>query len=71
MNALTFPITFPLTVHSEAELLSLAGAINSARRKTRAAGPGKPRTAPRCPCGAMTVARALARNHRCLCKETS
>lgn len=59
------PLTFPITVHSEAELLSLAGAINSARRKKRGAGPGKPRTAPRCPCGAMSLARAKQRNHRC------
>jgi hypothetical protein len=27
---------------------------------------GRPRSgAPRCPCGAMTVRRALARGHRC------
>lgn len=26
---------------------------------------GRPRTAPRCPCGAMTRQRAKQRNHRC------
>jgi hypothetical protein len=41
-----------------------ARAMNAAR-KTHAAGPGRPRTAPRCPCGAMTVARADQRNHKC------
>ena len=48
-----------------AEILRLAGSIRSAMRKTRGAGPGKPRTAPRCPCGAMTVKRAEQRGHRC------
>lgn len=26
---------------------------------------GRPRTAPRCPCGKMTVARAAQRGHKC------
>lgn len=29
------------------------------------AGPGRPRTAKRCKCGAMTVKRAKMRNHKC------
>lgn len=49
----------------ETEILRLAGAICSARRKTRAPGTGRPRTMERCPCGMMTVARAAQRNHRC------
>jgi len=38
-----------------------------ALRKTKTGGRngGRPRTAPRCPCGAMTAARAKQRNHRC------
>ena len=33
--------------------------------RNRVAGPGRPRQADRCPCGAMTKARALARRHKC------
>ena len=51
--------------HSEAEILSAAGSILAARRKTNTAGPGRPRTQPRCPCGAMTVERAAKRRHYC------
>lgn len=31
---------------------------------------GRPRTAPRCPCGAMTVDRAMKRNHKCATSES-
>lgn len=38
----------------------------NSRRKTRAAGPGRPRTdAPRCACGAMTQKLAELRYHKC------
>jgi hypothetical protein len=33
--------------------------------QTPHAGPGRPRTAKRCRCGAMTRARAKQRNHKC------
>jgi hypothetical protein len=41
---------------------------NSLRRQTFSGGHegGRPRSAgPRCPCGAMTAARAKARRHKC------
>lgn len=47
------------------EIMRLAGQISSSRRKTHGAGPGRPRTAQRCPCGAMTAARAIQRRHKC------
>jgi hypothetical protein len=34
-------------------------------RWAAAQGGGRPRSADRCPCGAMTRARAAKRNHRC------
>lgn len=37
----------------------------SAKRVTHGAGPGRPRAALRCPCGAMTVERATKRKHVC------
>jgi hypothetical protein len=53
--------------HPEAEILSAAGAIQSARRKTHAGGPGRPRTKqPRCQCGEMTLKRADCRKHKCV-----
>ncbi len=54
--------------HTEEEILSAAGRIYASRRRhvvTPGAGPGRPRSADRCPCGAMTKARAAARGHRC------
>jgi hypothetical protein len=33
--------------------------------QTPHAGPGRPRKAKRCPCGAMTVTRARQRGHKC------
>jgi hypothetical protein len=38
-----------------------------ALRKTKTGGRngGPPRRYPRCPCGAMTAARAKQRNHKC------
>lgn len=43
-----------------------AAALNALRRtKTGGRNGGRPRTAPRCPCGAMTLKRAKQRNHRC------
>lgn len=52
------------------ELLELpttaAAALNALRRtKTGGRNGGRPRTAPRCPCGQMTLKRAEQRNHRC------
>lgn len=52
------------------ELLELpttaAAALNALRRtKTGGRNGGRPRTAPRCPCGQMTLMRAEQRNHRC------
>ena len=52
------------------ELLDLpttAAAELQALRRTRTGGRngGRPRTAPRCPCGEMTLRRAEQRNHRC------
>lgn len=61
-EAIVLPCGHSIT---EAEILRLAGRISSARRTTRAAGPGRPRTAQRCPCGAMTLTRAKGRNHKC------
>jgi hypothetical protein len=49
----------------EAEILRLAGQIRAGRRQTHAPGPGRPRTAQRCPCGLMTTARAAQRRHQC------
>lgn len=62
MNTITLPCGHALP---EEEILRLAGAIQSARRKTRAPGTGRPRTMERCPCGAMTKRRAEQRKHRC------
>jgi hypothetical protein len=45
--------------------LSELGRRNSTKRKTFAPGPGRPRSASRCPCGAMTKKRAKQRNHIC------
>lgn len=36
------------------------------KRQTHGAGPGRPRTAERCACGAYTVAVAAKRRHRCV-----
>ena len=41
-----------------------ARALNK-RRKTHGGGTGRPLGYPRCPCGAMTRARAKKRNHKC------
>lgn len=47
-------------VLSEEQALSVRGKL------TAAAGAGRKRSdAPRCPCGAMTAARAKARGHKC------
>ena len=60
--------TTPLT---EAEVLALYGAAMSARRTRRKGWPAgsargpRDATAPRCPCGAMTLKRADARGHKC------
>ena len=45
---------------SSARARKLAG-----MRKTHGAGSGRPRSLDRCPCGAMTRARARQRGHRC------
>lgn len=62
------PVTLPCG-HTlpEADLLRLAGQIASDRRKTKSGGRngGRPRSADRCPCGAMTTARAAKRRHVC------
>lgn len=49
------------------ELPTTAAAELQALRRTRTGGRngGRPRTAPRCPCGEMTLNRAKQRNHRC------
>lgn len=39
-------------------------------RQTPHAGPGRPRWKKRCPCGAMTKARAKQRNHKCTSSTT-
>jgi hypothetical protein len=49
----------------ESEILSEAARIQASKRTTHGAGTGRPREAERCPCGAMTKARATARNHKC------
>lgn len=43
----------------------LWGSYCGNRRQSREPGPGRPRTMPRCPCGAMTVNRAEQRKHVC------
>lgn len=45
------------------EIHQIVGRLRSMLRKTRAGG--RPRSTERCPCGAMTAARAAARNHQC------
>lgn len=64
MTTITLPCGHEIP---EADLLRIAGAALSAKRKTRAGGRngGAPRSADRCPCGAMTKRRAEQRNHRC------
>ena len=37
----------------------------NAMRKAHGTGGGRPRTEPRCACGAMTLARAEKRGHKC------
>jgi hypothetical protein len=50
---------------SKRDLLSEAARAMQAARKTRAGG--RPQSsAPRCPCGAMTLARATSRKHKCV-----
>lgn len=51
----------------EADLLRLAGQITGKRRQGKPAGRngGRPLSANRCPCGAMTISRAASRNHKC------
>jgi hypothetical protein len=46
------------------ELRSMWGAYRGSLQ-TPHAGPGRPPSEDRCPCGAMTKARAKARNHKC------
>ena len=46
------------------EVRSIWGAY-SGKLQSPHAGPGPPRSASRCPCGAMTKARARQRNHEC------
>jgi len=50
---------------SEDESRALVGQIASRMRGTFGAGPGRPRTVTRCPCGAMSVARAEKKRHVC------
>jgi hypothetical protein len=50
-------------------LRSEVGRRNSARRKTFGAGTGRPRTAPRCACGQMTIKTAERRRHKCAAKN--
>lgn len=57
--------TARLSTIPTADLYSEIGRRRQASRKTRTPGPGRPRIAPRCPCGAMTIARAKARRHVC------
>jgi hypothetical protein len=47
------------------EIKSLWGRATSAQRRTFAAGPGRPKSGSRCPCGQMTQARAKQRRHVC------
>ena len=47
------------------EIRTLWGAMTSSMRTTFGHGPGRPRWKKRCPCGAMTIARAKQRNHKC------
>lgn len=48
------------------------GALLQAMRKNRRGGGGKGRTPllNRCPCGAMTAARAAKRGHKCQAKNS-
>jgi hypothetical protein len=41
------------------------GRRSQSKRKTYGAGPGRPKSTERCPCGAMTKSRAIQRNHQC------
>lgn len=55
---------------SAAEIRSLAGQLNASLRRTWTGAGGRPRsTAPRCPCGEMTLKRAQARGHTCKMKK--
>lgn len=64
MTTITLPCGHQIP---EAEVLRLAGQITGRRRVGKPSGRtgGRPRTAPRCPCGAMTIKRAALRGHRC------
>jgi hypothetical protein len=47
------------------EIRSMWGQYTSAKVVNHVAGPGRPRSAKRCPCGAMTRERAQKRKHVC------
>jgi hypothetical protein len=47
------------------EVKTMWGKATSSRRQHFGAGPGRPKLAERCPCGAMTKTRAKARGHKC------
>lgn len=72
------PVTLPcghklpeaadLTPEQQKAVLALGGQITGRRRAGKPGGRsgGRPKSADRCPCGAMTVARAAARRHECI-----
>lgn len=48
------------------DVKSMWGRATASRRSTYGAGPGRPKSKDRCPCGAMTAARAAQRGHKCV-----
>jgi len=53
------------TKHDKTKHISRVRRAASLARRTHGAGPGRPRSKDRCPCGAMTRQRAELRHHRC------
>jgi len=57
---------------SRTEARSLIGRMSAQMRDVYAASsPGRPRRVERCPCGAMSVARAAKRGHKCEAEVTA
>lgn len=55
----------------DAVLLSEVGRRNNARRSTKGAGTGRPKSGRRCPCGKFTKRTAKTRGHKCTTTPTT
>jgi len=59
-------------LHRRDSVMTTTDAARALQALRRSRKGGRPRSAaPRCPCGAMTAARAAARGHRCLPPATT